>query len=58
MHKQLEIWPDPEEIKTQEIWNSLNHQQKKKIIVALSRLVRNYITPKKMNQTREADYEK
>ncbi|WP_321494003.1 hypothetical protein [uncultured Desulfobacter sp.] len=57
MQKQLELWPDQEEQKTQEIWNSLNLQQKKKIITVLSRLVSKCVYLKKTNQTREADHD-
>ncbi|WP_320040016.1 hypothetical protein [uncultured Desulfobacter sp.] len=57
MQKQLELWPDQEEQKTQEIWNSLNLQQKKKIITALSRLVSKCVYLKKTNQTKEVDRE-
>lgn len=58
MQMQLEIWPDPEEVKTQEIWNNLTRQQKEQIITALSRLVSKCIYQEKTNQTREADHEK
>ena len=47
MQKQLELWPDQEEQKTQEIWNNLNLQQKEKIITALSRLVSKCVHLKK-----------
>ncbi|WP_321492792.1 hypothetical protein [uncultured Desulfobacter sp.] len=57
MQKQLELWPDQEEQKTQEIWNSLNLQQKKKIITVLSRLVSKCVYLKKTNQTMEADHD-
>ncbi|WP_321418058.1 hypothetical protein [uncultured Desulfobacter sp.] len=57
MQKQLELWPDQEEQKTQEIWNNLNLQQKKKIITILSRLVSKCVYLKKTNQTREADHD-
>jgi len=57
MQKQLELWPDQEEQKTQEIWNNLNLQQKEKIITALSRLVSKCVHLKKNNQTREVDHD-
>lgn len=55
MQKQMEFWPDPKEHQqTQGIWGSLNQQQQKKIITALSRLVSKYVCLERTNQTREA----
>ena len=46
-----------EQQQAQEIWESLNHQQQEKIIIALSRLVSKYVCPEKTNQTREANHD-
>lgn len=59
MQKQMEFWPDPEELQqNQAIWESLNHQQKEKIIIALSRLVSKCVYLENTNQTREANHER
>ena len=58
MQKQMEFWPDLEKLQqNQAIWESLNHQQKEKIIIALSRLVSKYVYLKNTKQTREANHE-
>jgi len=54
----MEFWPNPkEQQQTQEIWGTLNQQQQKKIIIALSRLVSKYVCLERTNQTREANYD-
>jgi len=59
VHKQMELWPDPEEPQqTQEIWKSLNHQQQKKVIIALSRLISKSLYLERTNQTREVAHER
>jgi len=58
VHKQMELWPDPEEPQqTQEIWESLKHQQQKKVITALSRLISKSLYLERTNQTREVKHE-
>jgi len=58
VQKQMEFWPNPkEQQQTQEIWGTLNQQQQKKIIIALSRLVSKYVCLERTNQTREANYD-
>ena len=58
MHKQIELWPDPEEPQqTQEIWENLSHQQQKKVITALSRLISEILCLERTNQTREVKHE-
>lgn len=58
MQKQMEFWPDPEEQQpTQEIWGNLNHQQQKKIIAALSRLIKKHVNLEKTKSAREASHE-
>lgn len=58
MQKQMEFWPDPEELQqNQNIWENLNHLQQKKIITALSRLVNKYVCLEITNQTRETNHD-
>lgn len=55
---QMEFWPDPEELQPiQEIWENLNHQQQKKTIAALSRLIRKCVYLEKTKPAREANHE-
>ena len=57
MQMQLEFWPDPKKQKTQEIWNNLNLQQKKEIILALSHLVSKTVYLEQDNQIKVVDHE-
>ena len=58
MQKQLEFWSDPEEpLQTPKIWENLNHEQQKKIITALSRLIIKTVYPKSTNITKENNHE-
>ena len=58
MHKQMELWPDPEEPQqTQKIWGNLKHQQQKKVITTLSRLISKSLYLERTNQTREVTHE-
>lgn len=58
MQKQMEFWPDPEELQpTQEIWGNLNYQQQRKIIAALSRLIRKCVYLEKTKPAGEVSHE-
>ena len=58
MLKQLNLWPIQEESsKTQEIWQTLDHQQQNQVVMALAHLIRKIVCPEKAKQSKGANNE-
>ena len=59
MRKQLSLWPVQEETsQTLNIWDTLDHQQQKQIITALTKLIKKTVCQKNAKQTREVNNER
>ena len=58
MLKQLNLWPTQEEpSQTQEIWQTLDHEQRSQVVMALAQLIRKIVCPEKSKQSKGANNE-
>ena len=59
MRKQLSLWPVQEKTsQALNIWDTLDHQQQKQIITALTKLIKKTVCQKNAKQTREVNNER
>jgi len=59
VQRQMDLWPALQEpSQTPEIWEPLNHQQKKDIITALANLISKMVCAEDINQTQEESHER
>lgn len=58
MLKQLNLWSiQKESSQTQEIWQALDQQQKRQVVMALAHMIRKIVCPEKATQSKGASNE-
>ncbi len=58
MLKQRNLWPTQKEpSQTQEIWQTLDHEQRSQIVMTLAQLIRKIVCPEKSKHSKGANNE-
>jgi hypothetical protein len=59
VHRQLALWPQAQEKPRQpDIWQDLDSDSQKAVIVALARLIAKEVCPRNLTQTQEVSHER
>jgi hypothetical protein len=59
VHRQLDLWPDPQKApQALDIWQNLDQQQQARLIAALARLISKAVYPENINQTQEEKHDR